>query len=327
MVKVSVIVPVYNESNSIERLSKALESQDFWDIEIIFVVDRKTTDGSVEKIKELAHLLKEHSVIIQKGNGVLGEARNLGLNAAVGDYVWFLDADDIPYPDFMNTMYGLAKEYNADVCQCNFVRSFNVDYKEPKWDTRITVTTGEKALYYRANELVPVTAWSMLIRRELLVKNSIKFIEGSYAEDIDFIYRVLQKCDTYCYCDKPMYLYYQNPSSICFTKQNERGAGEVIVYSKLNEHFNDNENFKRTFGRRSALMRVRSAAHMDKNNFVTYIKSKDCKEMMKNELSDPLSIEYVWLSLYPSSYYLIINLFLKFVYYRDGKIFGRRLKR
>ncbi len=328
MARVSVVIPVYNESGSIERVSKALRAQDFDGMEVIFVVDIKTTDDSLEKIREMTSVLGEHRIIIQRGAGVLGEARNLGLDAALGDYVWFLDADDVPYPDFMRTMFGMAEKYKADVCQCNFVRSKDVNHAEPKWDPRMTVTTGERALRLRAYEKVPVTAWSMLLRRRFLKENGLRFIEGSYAEDIDFIYRVLEKCGTYCYCDKPMYLYYQNPSSICFTKQNIRGACEVDVYSDLNVHFDsEDDEFGKEFARRSALMRVRSAAHMDLGHFMGYIKSEECREMMNKELSDPLSPEYVWLSVWPSSYYTAINVFLKFFYYRNGKVFGGRLKK
>lgn len=328
MARVSVVIPVYNESGSIERVSEALGAQEFEGMEVIFVVDSKTADDSLERIRDMTGVLGEHRVIIQSGNGVLGEARNLGLDAARGDYVWFLDADDIPYPDFMRTMFGLAEEHHADVCQCNFVRSNDVNHREPKWDTRITVTTGEDALRLRAYEMVPVTAWSMLLRRRFLEDNGLRFIEGSYAEDIDFIYRVLEKCGTYCYCDKPMYLYYQNPSSICFTKQNVRGACEVDVYTDLRKHFDsDDKKFGKEFGRRSALMRIRSSAHMDLRHFLDYVKSAECGEMMKKELGCPLSPEYVWIRIWPSSYYTAINIFLKFFYYRNGKIFGGRIKK
>lgn len=329
MTKISVVIPVYNESESIGRLSEALDAQEFDDMEVIFVIDSRTTDDTLDKIKKMTGVLKEHRVIIQEGTGVLGEARNLGLDVAKGKYIWFLDADDIPYPDFMNTMHNLAKTYETDVCQCNFVRSHEADYKEPEWnDPRTTVMSGQEALRYRAREEIPVTAWSMLLRREFIIENGIRFLEGSYAEDIDFIYRVLEKCEIYCYYDKPMYLYVQNPASICFTKQNERGFSEVSAYGGLREHFDSiGDEFNNLFRRRSALMTVRSASHMDWKHFSEYIKSEECKEMMSKELSDPLSPEYVWLRVWPLSYYVTINIFLKYIYYRNGKIFGRRLKR
>lgn len=113
----SVVIPVYNESESIERVSKALKAQDFKDMEVIFVVDNKTTDDSLDKINELTRNLEDHLVMIQKDDGILGGARNIGLDAARGKYVWFLDADDVPYPDFMSTMYRLAEEHGTDVCQ------------------------------------------------------------------------------------------------------------------------------------------------------------------------------------------------------------------
>lgn len=324
---VSVVIPVYNESESIGRLYKALRAQDFKDMEIIFVVDNKTTDDSLEKIRELAETFEDGLIVIQGGDN-LGEVRNIGLDAAQGKYVWFLDADDVPYSDFTSTMYGLAEEHGTDICQCNFVRSWNVDYPQPDWAPDISVMTGQEALYYRAKEKIPVTAWSMLLRREFLVDNELRFVEGIYAEDVDFIYRALERCNMYCYCDRPLYLYFQSPSSMCFMNQNKRGKGEIAIYSGLSEHFKaKGGKFSEVFSRRSALMRVRSAAHMDLFNFIKYIESKECKDIMRTELSDPISLEYIWLSIFPSSYYVTINLFLKLIYYRDGKIFGKRLKR
>ena len=176
MAVVSVVIPVYNESESIERVSKALKAQDFKDMEVIFVVDNKTTDDSLAKINELTRNLEDHLVMIQKDDGILGGARNIGLDAARGKYVWFLDADDVPYPDFMSTMYRLAEEHGTDVCQCNFLRSWDADHPQPDWDARIHVMTGQESLYHRAMEEIPVTAWSMLLRREFLLDNDIRFL-------------------------------------------------------------------------------------------------------------------------------------------------------
>lgn len=325
-VHISVVIPVYNESGSLRNIFDFLSQQKFSDMEVIFVIDGKTTDDSIRIIESIVEKNGKYRCIVQNGNGKLGEARNMGLENAEGKYVWFLDADDRPYPDFMNTMYELSEKYGTDVTQCNFIRSFSYDTAQPRTEYEPVVMTGNEALRERAYERIPVTAWSMLLKRDFLLDNGIRFKEGGYAEDVDFIYRVLEKCKNYCYYRRPLYLYYQNPDSICFTKQNERGQGEISVYSELEKHFESAE-FGKTFGRRSALMRIRSATHMDKNNFLKYVRSDGCKEMMKKHLSDPVAPEYVWVSLFPTSYYIAVNLFVKFVYCGNGRIFGRRLKK
>lgn len=326
MVLVSVVIPVYNESRSLKNIAGFLSEQNFPDKEVIFVVDGKTTDGSAEKIAAAAEKDGTYKVVIQNGEGGLGEARNIGLERASGRYVWFLDADDRPYPDFMNTMYGLSEKYGTEVTQCNFVRSFSYGTAQPDVKCRPKVMTGEEALRERAYERVPVTAWSMLLRRDFLMDSSLRFKERCYAEDVDFIYRALEKCKKYCYCSRPLYLYYQNPASICSTRQNERGRGEISVYSELEKHFGSSD-FGKIFGRRSALMRIRSATHMDRDSFLKYVRSSECREMVKKHLSNPVAPEYVWVSLFPSGYYIAVNLYVKFVYCGEGRIFGRRLKK
>lgn len=325
MVDVSVIIPAYNASDTLQRILGYLEEQAFDDMEVIFVVDDRSTDGSQGYTRESTERFRGFRTILQKGSGRLGEARNIGLDAATGKYVWFLDADDRPYPDFLRTMYSLAEEHDAEITQCNFIRSSDPDTKEPEAKCYPLVADGRRALVERAYERIPVTAWSMLIRRDFLLNNGLRFSEGGYAEDVDFIYRAFEKCRRYCYCGKPMYLYLENENSVCFTKQNERGQGEISTYDSLYEHFrNGDPEFYSIFRRRSALMRVRSASHMDYENFVAYIKSRECRDMMKRELSDPLTPEYIWLRLSPTTYYIAIKIFLKFIYYRDKRIFGRR---
>lgn len=328
MVRVSVIIPAYNESNNVQRLLGYLEEQAFEDMEAIFVVDEKSTDDTLDLVKKIAEHDKRIKAILQRGTGSLGGARNIGLDSATGKYVWFLDADDRPYPDFLRTMHSLAEEHGADIVQCNFIRSHNPETEEPDVDCSPFVASGKEALMERAYEKVPVTAWSMMIRRDFILNNSLKFVEGKYAEDVDFIYRAFEKCEKYCYCRRPLYLYLQNKDSICFSKQNEHGQGEIFVYDRLYDHFEKGDpEFYKVFRRRSALMRVRSASHMDRENFITYIKSQKCRDMMKKELSDPLAPEYVWLMISPSSYYIAMKIFLKFIYYRDKKVFGRRFQK
>ena len=328
MVSVSVIIPAYNEYDTLQRILGYLKEQAFDDMEVIFVVDDRSTDGSQGYTRESTEKFRGFRTILQKGSGRLGEARNMGLDAATGKYVWFLDADDRPYPDFLRTMYSLSEEHDTEITQCNFIRSSDPNTKEPEAECCPIVADGRRALLERAYERIPVTAWSMLIRRDFLLKNELRFAEGGYAEDVDFIYRAFEKCQRYCYCGKPMYLYLENENSICFTKQNERGQGEISTYDGLYEHFrNGDPEFYSIFRRRSALMRVRSASHMDYRNFISYIKSQECKDMMRAELSDPLTPEHVWLRVSPTSYYIVIKIFLKFIYYREKRIFGRRFRR
>lgn len=327
MISLSVIIPVYNESTSIERIIGYLEEQNYDDMEVLFVVDSKTTDDSVNLISRFSNDLASCRTIMQNGDGKLGEARNIGVDEAKGEYIWFLDSDDRPYPDFISTMMELARKNDTDIVQCNFIRSFSLDVKEPKGNFKARVLSSNEALLERSRERIPVTAWSMVLRRDFVIKNKLYFRHGGYAEDVDFIYRALDKCNKFVYYNKPMYLYYQNPDSICFSKQNERGKWEIQTYTELEKHFSEsNPTFNKIFRRSSAVMRIRSAGHMDRRHFIEYINSDLCKKMMRTNLSDPLSWDYLWVSISPSTYYLALNMYLELIYYRDNRFFDMGVK-
>ena len=323
--KVTVVVPVYNSADNIGNLVSFLGEQAFRDFETVFVVDSRSDDGTLGAVERHAPALGRWSVIIQETQGGLGEARNMGLDAAAGEYVWFLDSDDRPYPEFLEALVSLADEHGADVAQCNFVRSSDLGLEMPKGRYAVKVMDSAEALHNRASEITPITSWSFVFRRDFLVDNGIYFATGRFCEDIDHTYRALDACNKLCYYDKPLYLYHQNEGSMCFLNQNSRGWGEVAAYTELDGYFSSrNPEFHEFFGQRSALMRIRSATHMDRENFLEYMRSDERKRMSDRHLRDPVSPEGVAAALMPTLYHIAVNLFLKFFYYKDARLFDTK---
>ena len=114
MVKISVIMPVYNSEEFIEIACESLNNQTFKDFELICVNDG-STDNSLKKINELNEKYGFIKVFNQENQGS-GEARNNGLDKASGDYVAFLDADDIFIDeDALEKMYQFGIENDADI--------------------------------------------------------------------------------------------------------------------------------------------------------------------------------------------------------------------
>lgn len=110
---ISVIVPVYNTAEYIEKTAEYLASQTYKNIEFI-LVDDGSTDGSAELCDKIAKSDNRFSVIHQKNSGVCA-ARNAGIDAAKGEYIGFCDADDIPHKDLYETLYGVIEEYGCDI--------------------------------------------------------------------------------------------------------------------------------------------------------------------------------------------------------------------
>lgn len=203
-VKISVIVPAYNASNYIEKCIDSLLSQTLKNIEIIIVNDG-STDDTEKKISKYKNKIK---VINQKNSGV-ASARNKGLSVSTGEYIAYVDSDDWIEPDMLENMYNKAKENNYDVVECDF--KYVDDFKE--WDGVIDLkkditTISDKKEYYI--NMFPVI-WNKIYKNNKI--KDIKFKSGVWAEDVEYLYRVLPNIDSVGKINKKLYYYYQRPIS------------------------------------------------------------------------------------------------------------------
>lgn len=212
MPKVSVIVPVYNVENYIEKCLNTLVNQTIQDIEIIIVNDG-SKDNSEDIIKKFIEEYPDKIVYLEKENGGLSDARNFGIPYAKGEYIAFLDSDDYVENYMYQEMYELAKKENSDMVECDFIWEY---------PNKSRVDTGE--IYNGKNEMaekVRVVAWNKLIKREILEKTKIQFPKGYRYEDLEFTYKLIPYLEKVSFLKKPCIHYVQRNNSISNT-QNER---------------------------------------------------------------------------------------------------------
>ena len=306
--KVSVIIPVFNGAPFIDSCIDNLQKQEYENMEICFVIDHKTSDGTQEAVEKRMDSDSRIKFIIQNDDGRLGFARNLGFSETDGDYVWFLDVDDLPYLTYIREMIGISEENSSDITFCNFYSSKTLEF--PKMDNEYSVITLDRddALRYRASGKLPVTSWSMVFRRKLIGDNNLKFKSG-LAEDLDFVYRALNVCDRISYYNKPLYLYYFNPNSICHAESgNRRAREELNVYSALLDFFKENNpGFYDYFKDKAILSSMRCMVHFDKPSFLEEYRSgwvrKTVIEMKKKK---PFAEVFVFRH-FPRLYYFIVG--------------------
>ena len=212
MPKVSVIVPVYNVEDYVERCLESLLNQTLKDIEII-VVNDGSTDNSETKIKKYLDKYPDKIKYLVKENGGLSDARNFGMLYATGEYIAFLDSDDYVDITLYEKMYKTAMEQNCDYVECNFIW---------KYDDREKKDIGEK--YNTKKEMLSkarVVAWNKLIKRDLIEKTEIQFPKGLRYEDVEFFYKLLPYINRFGFVDDCLIYYVQRGNSIVNT-QNER---------------------------------------------------------------------------------------------------------
>ena len=222
MAEVSIIVPVYQVENYIRQCIDSILVQTFTDFELI-LVDDGSKDKSGQICDEYA-VLDQRVKVIHKENGGLSDARNCGMDQAVGNYFMFVDSDDYIEPTMLEYLYKALMNKEADIAVCNFLHFFEEDRKRD-FSTNIQseVLSGAEIFYSRKNERVYgiwTVAWNKLYKRETL--GNVRFRFGKYHEDefwANDIYQMDIKVVTIPEC---LYYYRQRDNSIMGRKNIKR---------------------------------------------------------------------------------------------------------
>lgn len=224
---ISLVIPCYNVPE--EQIRRALDSvkrQTFKDYEVI-VVDDGSSKEFAEALDQLCAQL-DHSTLIRTENCGVSAARNIGISAAKGEYIAFLDADDILTDDFMERAWQAASESGADFVIGGMKMISNPeDFSHDARDDSISYSL------YRGNsiqELLPCMIGarylihfpggyinrgpcSRLIRSEI-INNNLFDEDLHFGEDIVFNIQLLNRCRTVCLVKESWYGYWQNPNSV-----------------------------------------------------------------------------------------------------------------
>ena len=190
MDKVSIIVPVYNAQEYINRSLKSICSQTYQNLEVV-LVDDGSTDDSLKICQSWAKQDVRILVYHQENTGV-SKARNKGIELASGDYVMFVDADDWIEEDMVQTLHELAVKYQADVSTCDYLEVIEGKDEAKSSDKEPSVQAAFEKIEAGLQLLQPWAVYCKLYRRELL--ENIRFKNYKIAEDLVFNTEII--CDT-----------------------------------------------------------------------------------------------------------------------------------
>lgn len=233
MVKVSVIVPVYNVEKYIRKCLDSLVNQTLEDIEII-VVNDGSKDSSIDILKEYAQN-HDNIKVYEKENGGLSDARNYGLQFATGKYIAFLDSDDYVDVNLYKRMYEKAKAEDSDMVECNFYWVYENKTKKDIGQKY----KGKKQMFEKAR----VVAWNKLYKKETLDKAKIQFPKGLRYEDVEFFYKLIPHIERVGFIKEPLIYYVQRKQSIVNT-QNEKTRDIFIVLDNVIQYYKENNLYE-----------------------------------------------------------------------------------
>ena len=208
---VSIIVPIYNVKSFLEECIESLINQSYSNIEIILV-----NDGSTDDSKDICEKYKRNDKRIElynKSNGGLSDARNYGIDRANGEYIVFVDSDDVVDRDYIKLLVENSINEKSDICICNyekFTNNFLYNYNNYSYKKNIYLPIDyiKEMLCIKKNSY----AWGTLIKKELFM--NIRFKKGVRFEDTEMMYKLYIKSNKIVFIDLPLYKYRQQENSI-----------------------------------------------------------------------------------------------------------------
>ncbi|WP_458406204.1 glycosyltransferase family 2 protein [Methanobrevibacter sp.] len=236
MIKVSVIIPVYNTQNYLEECVDSVLNQTLTDIEVICVNDG-STDSSRDILENYARKDNRVKVINQENIG-LGASRNVGMKFARGEYVSFLDSDDYLQLDALEILYNKAKHEDLDMI---IFKLLNFNYKtlkqsrSPYFDMQfLSDIVGNEVFNWETvkNRVfdISVTATSKLFKRELI--SDIMFPEGLIFEDNLFFTKAFFKAKRVYFYQE--YFYYRRLRPDSITKSyHDKFSDCIVIFDEI----------------------------------------------------------------------------------------------
>ena len=225
MPKVSVIIPVYNVADYIERCARSLFEQTLDEMEFIFV-DDASSDNSIEILQEILFYYPQRKfqvhIVHHSSNLGPSTARNNGLRVATGDFVVYCDSDDYVASNMYKLLYEKAMQEKADVVYCDFFMAYSSHNKYYN-----TLNENEdKTTFLRQYLLQSWTVlWNMIINRQLLLTHHLHFPQGiTYCEDFYLTVPVLFYANKIAKVNDALYYYNRTNSSSIIRNLNHKDA-------------------------------------------------------------------------------------------------------
>lgn len=240
-IKVSIIIPIYNVEKYIEQCIESVVNQTLKDIEIIIVNDG-TKDNSMKKIEK--YLSDPRIIVIDKENGGLSSARNVGLEIAKGEYIAFIDSDDFIELTMLEELYNNSEK--ADIVFSDIIfyddKTKNKKYSKIKLSFEKNLDKGSYFL-----DTIPIVVWNKIYRNKYLKKIALTFIEGIIYEDNDFTVKAVFQATKVKYVKSFHYYRINRDGSIMANskklKEEENKEGNLLKINSQKTIIEDIEKF------------------------------------------------------------------------------------
>lgn len=240
---ISVIIPVYNVESYLRECVDSVINQTYQNLEII-LVDDGSTDSSGEICDEYLNA-DERITVIHKKNSGLSAARNAGLDACEGDYVYFLDSDDYIDKNALEELLDTAQKDHGDIVFFEAVSFADTDDFEVKQNyirkSKYKTDFGKAVFAEMTNNKEFHSAVPLLfLRKEFLNSTKLRFAEGILFEDMVFTYQAFALAKTVSQCGEAFYHRRYRRDSIMTSAKSKKHFSSCVEVYRLNSEFTIN---------------------------------------------------------------------------------------
>lgn len=249
MIKVSVIVPIYNVELYLERCILSLINQTLRDIEILLI-----NDGSTDRSLDICKMYSQRDkriVVINKENEGPSATRNLGIKKARGKFLGFVDSDDYVNKNMFMDMYNVAIKEKSDIVACDFCL-FSGEAINDELSTLTNNTESENIRNFtnfealddyfaeklEVDKFFHTVVWNKIYNRNLF--ENVEFPVGKLYEDGYVTYKLLYYSRKLTYIDRKYYYYFQRDGSIMNTAFNEKVLYSYDDWKEIYEFISSN---------------------------------------------------------------------------------------
>lgn len=316
--KISIIVPVYNVKEYVNKCLESIRNQTYKNLEVI-VVNDGSTDGS-EKICKSFIKKDERFIYYSTANYGVSHARNVGLDKATGKYVIFIDSDDWLEKDMIEELYKVITENSCDIAICDYfinIKDVQIEHNDLKKENIIDKKRTMFEFLFNS-KLYGGYLWNKLIKKDII--GNIKFdVNIKIEEDVEFFCRVFENVQKIIYVpQKKLYHYVKRKESAVNFNYTEKDLTKLLALEKI-------MNIKLKY----------KIENLDRLEYEYYIMSRQSKYILKkyniknkkiNQIIREVRKRYLWKALNESTFLekikLIILTIMPITY---GKIMNRKI--
>lgn len=236
LIKISIIIPCYNCETLVDETLTSLVAQTKKDFEVICINDG-STDQTLNKLQQWVDKGTLNLRILSQENKGVSSARNAGIQAAIGEYLLFLDADDCYHSQFVERLYDVLEQSGADVSYCKLSRSYDKVMNCVLPSKKYLMQSQTEAMNNLMYHMGEFGFYCYLYRKSILQQEALHFdINTKYFEDREFNWKYLCNCQSAAMIDAPLYWYRITTNSATQKKATTWRTDSIEAAKRIEEY-------------------------------------------------------------------------------------------